>query len=232
MPRALLIGNSDGIGLATTRLLLEEGWQVTGLSRSASPCSGAGYHHVVLDVCAPELRETLQALLATRGPFDACIYCAGIGVELTPDDLRPDARVFEVNLMAAVATATVVIPAMVTARAGHFVVLSSLADELVSAAAPSYCASKAALSSYFEGLALALRPHGVAVTNVRFGFVDTKMARAPVRPFMITPARAAAVVRRALRRRRVRVSYPWRTAVLVRLLRWVTTWRLRLGRSG
>jgi len=232
MPRALLIGNSDGIGLALTRLLLEEGWQVTGLSRRPSPCGGAAYHHIVLDVCAPELRETLLALLATRGPFDACIYCAGIGADFAPTDLRPDAHVLEVNLMAAVAAATVVIPEMVAARAGHFVVLSSLADELVSAEAPSYSASKAALSSYFEGLALALRPHGVAVTNVRFGFVDTKMARAPVRPFLVTPARAAAVVRRALRRRRIRVSYPWRTAVLVRLLRWLTTWRIRLGRTA
>jgi NAD(P)-dependent dehydrogenase (short-subunit alcohol dehydrogenase family) len=231
MPRALLIGNSAGIGLALTRLLLEEGWQVTGLSRSPSPCSGGGYHHVVLDVCASEVRETLAALHATRGPFDACVYCAGIGEEVDPTDLRPDTRVFQVNLMGAMAAAEVLVPAMVAARAGHLVVLSSLADELVSADAPSYSASKAALSSYFEGLALKLRPLGVAVTTIRFGFVDTKMAKAPVRPFMVTPERAAAVVRRALRTRRLRVSYPWRTALLAGLLRWVTRWRLRLGRT-
>jgi NAD(P)-dependent dehydrogenase (short-subunit alcohol dehydrogenase family) len=231
MPRALLIGNSAGIGLALTRLLLEEGWQVTGLSRSPSPCRGTGYHHLILDVSAPELRETLAAVQATRGPFDACIYCAGIGEEVDPTDLRPETRVFQVNLMGALATAEVVVPAMVAAKAGHFVVLSSLADELVSPDAPSYSASKAALSSYFEGLALALRPHGVAVTTIRFGFVDTKMAQAPVKPFMVTPARAAAVVRRALRTRRARVSYPWRMAVLVRLLRWITSWRIRLART-
>ena len=35
--RVLVIGNSDGIGLALTRRLLAEGWTVTGLSRSTSP---------------------------------------------------------------------------------------------------------------------------------------------------------------------------------------------------
>ena len=37
MKRALLIGNSDGIGLALTEALLAQDWQVTGISRSPSP---------------------------------------------------------------------------------------------------------------------------------------------------------------------------------------------------
>lgn len=34
---ALIVGNSDGIGLALTRRLIDGGWQVTGLSRSPAP---------------------------------------------------------------------------------------------------------------------------------------------------------------------------------------------------
>jgi NAD(P)-dependent dehydrogenase (short-subunit alcohol dehydrogenase family) len=34
--RAVIIGNSDGIGYALTRRLLDDGWTVAGLSRSAS----------------------------------------------------------------------------------------------------------------------------------------------------------------------------------------------------
>jgi len=52
----------------------------------------------------------------------------------------------------------------------------------VSSEAPAYNASKAALSSYVEGLSLALRGTGVALTNVRLGFVDTKMAKASAKP--------------------------------------------------
>jgi NAD(P)-dependent dehydrogenase (short-subunit alcohol dehydrogenase family) len=49
----------------------------------------------------------------------------------------------------------------------------------VSREAPGYGASKAGMTMYLRGLALALRPHGVDVTTVRFGFVDTKMASHP-----------------------------------------------------
>jgi len=69
--------------------------------------------------------------------------------------------------------------------------VSSLADEFLSAEAPSYHASKAGFSNYLGGLARALRSRGVHVTNVRFGFVDTKMAKGDVKPFMMTPEKAA-----------------------------------------
>jgi short-subunit dehydrogenase len=143
---------------------------------------------------------------------------------LSWSDLAAEARVFEVNLMAAVATAEIVLPAMLAASEGHLIVLSSLADELISSESPSYNASKAGMTSYFEGLARALRKRSspVAVTNVRFGFVDTKMAKSPVKPFMIRADAAADVIVRAMRTRPVRVTHPLRMAVLVRLLRWLS----------
>jgi hypothetical protein len=95
------------------------------------------------------------------------------------------------------------------------VALSSIGDEVPSPYAPSYAASKAGLSSYLAGLALALRPRGVRVTNVRLGFVDTKMAKAPVKPMMIPVGCAVEVVMRGLERRPARVTYPWRMAALV-----------------
>ena len=59
--------------------------------------------------------------------------------------------------------------------------------------APGYAASKAGLTSYLLGLRGALRPHGVRVTIVRFGFVDTKMAKSPVKPLLLSVERAADV---------------------------------------
>ena len=47
--RALLVGNSDGIGLATTRRLLEGGWNIVGVSRSESPISNTVYQHRIID---------------------------------------------------------------------------------------------------------------------------------------------------------------------------------------
>lgn len=227
--RALIVGNSDGIGLALTRRLLADGWTVVGLSRRPSPVQMAGYRHLVADVTATDHRAILQALQTSDGPFDACVYCAGIGELFDPDNLAREAEVVRVNLIGAIETASVVLPPMIAARRGHLVGLSSIGDG-VSATAPSYAASKAGLSSYLGGLTLALRPRGVQVTNVRFGFVDTKMAKYPVRPFMITAERAADVVVRCLerrpQRRPARVTYPWRMGALVWVLDRLNTLRL------
>lgn len=216
MKHAVVVGSSDGIGLAVARALTEEGWRVTGMSRREGP-----YTHVVVDVTSPAYREKLRGV----GDADICVYCAGIGDRLDLNDLESDRRTFEVNLLGALTTIEVLLPRMRARKNGHFVVLSSQADALVSEHSPAYNASKAGLSSYVEGLGLALRGTGVRMTNVRFGFVDTKMAKSPSRPFVITAA-AARVVMRALERPRVRVTHPLAMAAVVWLLACATWLRI------
>jgi short-subunit dehydrogenase len=215
--RACVVGSSDGIGFATAEALLAEGWTVVGVSRSASSLSHASYTHFTHDVTSEGYRELLREQSAE--PFQAVVYAAGIGEELALDDPSRDLRVLDVNLMAAVSTAAIVIPGMVAARQGSLVVLSSMADVLVSSQYPSYNASKAALSSYFEGLGLALDSSGVNVGYIRFGFVDTKLAKGTVRPWLVSRRAAAEVVMRMLRKRQRRASFPIRMALLVTAMR-------------
>jgi len=203
---AVIVGNSDGIGLALTRRLLAAGWSVTGLSRSPAP---VGSHHVV-DVTSP----AFPTVLAGVGDLDLCVYAAGVGELLADGDLAAQTRALEVNLLGAARTFEVVVPRMLAAGHGHVIGLSSLADTVFSAAAPGYAASKAGLTSYLLGLDAALRPRGVPVTAVRFGFVDTKMAKSPVTPFKISPDRAADVLMRCVRTRPAVVSYPRRMAAV------------------
>lgn len=255
MGSVLVIGSSDGIGLALVRKLLGLGHRVTGVSRSplaperlaAGPeassavasdiapdiASGAvsGYRHVVADVRDPAYRDRLSEACAELGAIDVCVYCAGIGVLLDldrPDELE-ESDVFEVNLLGLVRTVEVVLPRMLAARSGHVIGLSSLADGFLDPRAPSYGASKAGMSSYLHGLGLAVRARGVFVTNVRFGFVDTKMAKSDVRPFMITAEAAAEHVLRCMERRPRRYSYPWAMDALLWLLSWPTRLRLWFG---
>ncbi|MDB4971693.1 MAG: short-chain dehydrogenase/reductase [Myxococcaceae bacterium] len=223
---SLLIGNTDGIGLALTRRLLQQGHRVVGVSRRASELEHARYRHVVCDVGSDAYARTLRELLASEGTFGLCVYCAGVGQLLDLDHLDGEPLVFRTNLLGLVETTSVLLPAMRSVGAGHFVGLSSIGDQAISAEAPSYAASKAGFSAYLAGLTLALSGSGVAITNVRFGFVDTKMAKSPVRPFMISVERAVDVLMRGLESRPARLTYPWRTALLVSLLRWVALVRL------
>ncbi|MBN2564669.1 MAG: SDR family NAD(P)-dependent oxidoreductase [Candidatus Eisenbacteria bacterium] len=91
----------------------------------------------------------------------------GIGELLDPSDMAREVHIVDVNLLGMIRTAAAVVPGMVERDRGHVIGISSLADELLSAEAPSYHASKAGFSSYLGSLALALRAAGVSVTNVR-----------------------------------------------------------------
>jgi len=216
--KAILIGNSDGIGLAVTRRLLAAGWEVAGISRSPSPITDVNYRHLVADVTDAAFPEVIGELAATFKP-DVCIYCAGIGDKIDFANLAAEVVVFDVNLMGMVKTAAAVLPGMIERKSGHFIGLSSLADELNSGYSPSYSGSKAGFTRYLLSLDRAVRRRGVAVTNVRFGFVRTKMGKGATRPFEMTVEKAADHIERCLRRKPSNYSAPAIMLPLVKLTR-------------
>lgn len=219
--KALIIGNSDGIGLATTKQLLNAGWYVCGVSRSKSPIENPSYDHSVANVESAAYTDTLKSVLSRGESPDVCLYCVGVGELLDPASMEREVEIIEVNLLGMVKTAACVIPMMVERGSGHFIGLSSVADELLSAEAPSYHASKAGFSNYLEGLALGLRSKGVYVTNVRFGFVDTKMAKGDRKPFMMSVDRAVQHLFRCLKKKPIRYTAPRVVIPLLALHRWM-----------
>ncbi|MFH0945262.1 MAG: SDR family NAD(P)-dependent oxidoreductase, partial [Planctomycetota bacterium] len=227
--RVLIIGNSDGIGAAVTEQLVAHGDHVVGISRSGSPLGEGGPRHEVQDVAASGYRELLLRLLQEEGSFDACIFCVGIGSGLELPDLSREAHVIDVNFLQMVRTLEVLVPHWLERKSGHFIGLSSLVDDLYNHDAPSYSASKAGFSNYLVSMALKLRRHGVAVTNIRFGFVDTKMAKSSVRPLMISREAAARHVVRCLETRPIQLSVPKLAGALIRLARWAQSLRVWTG---
>jgi len=221
-PKAIIVGNSDGMGLAMTRRLLSRGWDVFGISRSKSPITNPAYKHRVQDVGNATYPGLLEEL-SRAGPFDLCCYFAGIGELLDPLDMSNEPRIIDVNLTGMVKTVSAVVPGMVKRGRGHIIGVSSLADELISAEAPSYFASKAGFSNYLAGLALALKPRGVHVTNVRFGFVDTKMAKGDVKPFMISVEKAVDHLEFCIRKKPPRYTTPKIIIPLIKLRKWMMT---------
>jgi NAD(P)-dependent dehydrogenase (short-subunit alcohol dehydrogenase family) len=215
----LIVGNSDGIGAAITGLLTAQGDRVVGISRSQASVADGLISHYVHDVSAADYPELLTTLVEQHHGFDACIYCAGIGSMLQLPDVSREALVFEINLVAMVRTLEALLPRWLEQRHGHFIALSSIADDFYNSDAPSYSASKAAMSNYLLSMGLKLRASGIAMTNVRFGFVDTKMARAPLKPMMMTREAAARKVLRCLETRPLQLTSPKAMGLLVHLLR-------------
>jgi short-subunit dehydrogenase len=227
MPQlALMVGNSDGIGLAATRRLLTAEWTIIGISRSESPLKNPQYQHHVVDVGDSKYPELLDELVSEYS-FDLCIYSVGIGELLDLKDMRNEPRIIDVNLTGMVRTVAAIIPRMVKTGKGHFIGISSFADELLSAEAPSYHASKAGFSNYLGGLALALKSKGVFITNVRFGFVDTKMAKGAVKPFMMSVEKAVDHLQICIKKKPACYTAPRIAIPLVKFRKWM----MRLGRK-
>jgi short-subunit dehydrogenase len=214
--RAIIIGNSDGIGLALTRELLKLGWSVSGLSRSPSPITHNAYSHTVISVDDEGFSSILKSTIL-KSPAGLCVYCPGIGELLDLADMKGEIKIFEVNLIGMVKTVSCVIPEMIRAGSGHFIGLSSMADGMLAPDSPSYSASKSGFSNYLESLALAVRPRGVHITNIRFGFVDTKMAKGTLKPFMMSTEKAVSHLMKCIIKRPVRYSAPLAMRPLVKI---------------
>ena len=222
MPRrVLIIGNSDGIGAAVTRKLLERGDHVVGISRSPSPHTHPELFHLTHDVRAPDYPEMLQQVIKQQGPFTVCIYCVAIGSGLHIPDLSKEAQVIDINFTAMVRTFEALVSDWLTHQRGHFVGLSSIADGFYNDHAPSYTASKAGFSSYLVSMALKLRAEGVHVTNIRFGFVDTKLPTVSWKPLIMTREQAADHVLYCLDRKPIQYSVPKIMAGVVNAYRWI-----------
>jgi len=219
--KAILIGNSDGIGLSLTRELLKRGWKITGISRSDSPIEDPSYEHILAEVQNNEYPLILRSVLENGDPIDLCVFCAGIGEMLDLSHMESEVKIFEINLLGMVKTVSYVIPLMVERGKGHFIGISSVADEILSSEAPSYHASKAGFSNYLEGLALAVKPKGVHISNVRFGFVDTKMAKGQRKPFMIGVERATQQLLSCIEKKPIRYTAPWIVIPLVKFRSWM-----------
>jgi short-subunit dehydrogenase len=185
---------------------------------------GAQVHPVIFD-----LRDAPAAIAVLRrlsSQLEINLVIANAGVSRAIDDgLEAQSwevarEVTAVNLDGAIATVAGVLPEMRRRGAGQIALVSSLAAYIGLPGTPTYCATKAALKVYGEALRGWLAPQGIAVNVVLPGFVRTPMnASFPgAMPLLMSPARAATLIRRGLERNHARIAFPRRLALGVRCL--------------
>ena len=166
------------------------------------------------------LKQAAGRIRAELGPIDVLIANAGIGVTDHAAQLDPEkvAEVMNVNVLGAVNSAAAVLPQMVERGSGQLVAIASLAGYRGLAKSAAYCASKAALSVFFESLRIDLRHTGVTVSIIYPGFIKTPLTsgRQAKMPYLMELDDGVNKIVSAIEKGKKSYAFPWQLATIVR----------------
>jgi short-subunit dehydrogenase len=185
----VITGASDGIGaelarqLASDRACLVLAARTTDkLEAVAEQCRARGARALAVptDVSIEaDCRALIDRAAAECGRIDALILNAGVSMHARLADIE-DTGVFErlmrINLMGAIWPTHAALPHLRASR-GQIVAVSSLAGLVGVPERTTYCATKFAMTGFFEALRVELAPEGVAVTIAYPGVVATEIRR-------------------------------------------------------
>ncbi|MCJ1706779.1 SDR family oxidoreductase [Microbacterium sp. VKM Ac-2923] len=171
----LVTGANGGIGTEFVHAALARGAaKVYASARTPRTWDDERVIPLELDVTDP---ASVAAAAAAAGDVTMVINNAGglpqtaSLLEVTEEDLR---GVMEINFFAPVRVARAFAPVLVSAENAVLIDIHSVASWYAGSGA--YGTSKAAVWSATNSLRLELAPHGVLVTGVHMGYVDTAMA--------------------------------------------------------
>ena len=234
----LITGASSGIGWALAKVLAAQGCRVglvarrqdklQALAREIGQASGTAAFAVADVADRSQTLAAIHAIATQLGPIDLLIANAGVGMptRLDPMNVQDIETMFRVNTLGVVYAIEAVLPEMLRRGRGHVAAVSSLAAYKGMPGESAYCASKAAVNYYLEGLRIHLRDKGIAVTTLCPGFVRTPMTAVNEfhMPWLLDADEAARRMVRALHRRRKVYNFPWQTNLLMKLTRWLPDW--------
>jgi short-subunit dehydrogenase len=228
-----ITGASSGIGAALGEFYARSGAILGLLARNgdelhsvAKRCraKGAVVHEFVADVTdLPAMRKSAADLLELAGHVDIVIANAGIRGEEDPDcqDEQIPEQIVRVNYLGVINTFSPFIRPMKTQSSGQLVAISSIASFRGTPNSGAYSASKAAVNVWTESLRLRLISHGISLTTICLGFVDTAMtAGLPFwMPGILSPEKAAELIARSIEKRARIVTLPWQSRFIWTLFR-------------
>jgi short-subunit dehydrogenase len=235
---AVVTGASSGIGWELAKELARQGCKVGLTARRAEELgqlaaeiekAGGTAASAAADVSQrDQVQNAIAVLRDMLGPIDLLIANAGVGAptSLDPPNIGDVEKMFQVNVLGTVYAIEAVLPQMLRRRKGHLAAVSSLAAYKGLPGESAYCASKAAVNTYMEGLRIQLRSHRIHVTTICPGFVKTPMTAINSfhMPWLMEASDAARRIVRALKARRKVYNFPWQLSFLTKLLAWMPDW--------
>lgn len=229
-----LIGASTGIGEALARDLCAAGATVVLTARNATAIAALAAQlprsvALAMDFTdAAQVASSWDGLLAAVGMPHVTLINAGTYVAMPARsfDSAGAQHQFDVNIGGPLKVLHHVLPAYTQARAGHIVLVSSVAGYRGLPRALAYGGSKAALTYIAQCLYLELGHKGTAITVVNPGFVKTPLTAGNNfdMPALQTPQQASTAILKGLAKGQFEIHFPKRFTLFLKLLGFLPFW--------
>lgn len=230
MPRKIIIiGASSGIGKEMATIYAAQGNIIAitgrrkGLLEQIEKTYPDNIYSYCFDVTQQGNREQLETIIEELGGLDMLIYNAGFGDAKKELDWETERQTTLTNVYGFVEIINYAFTYFFNQGRGQIVLTSSIAALRGNSWAPAYSASKAFMSNYAEGLNIKAGrlKKDIVVTDIRPGFIDTKMSKGNGRFWIAPPQKAARQIVAAIGRKK-RIAYItrrwWLIAQIMKLL--------------
>jgi len=190
MKTALITGATSGIGEACAHLFAQQGYRLILVARRADKLEQIAKHFadkyaveiktLIADVRDKAVLSTvLEGLPEEWKEVDVLINNAGLSQGLDPIDKGNTDdwdTMIDTNVKGLLYVTKIVSNWMITHQKGHIINIGSIAGKEVYPNGNVYCASKHAVDALNKGMRLDLLPHGIKVTAINPGMVETEFS--------------------------------------------------------
>ena len=234
MRRVIIIGATSGIGLELAKLFIEEGdfVGVTGRRCHLLDDLQKQFPSQVMTECFDVMGNDnivhLESLIDKLNGLDLLVYNSGYGDVSETLDWNIDKRTTVTNVNGFVEIVNYTFNYFVKQGMGQIAATSSIASIRENSQAPAYSASKAYMSMYMAGLYLKARKIAkgnsgitIAITDIKPGFVDTKMAKGKGRFWEAPLEKAGRQIFKAIQKKKRKAYVTHRWVLIAWLLKWM-----------
>ena len=186
MPTTFITGATAGIGEATAERFAQHGHRLILSGRRREkllaladrlPTEVLALNFDIRDQQA--VQDAVDGLPPEWQDIDILVNNAGLAVGASPFDqgvLDDWERMIDTNIKGLLYLSRALVPHMVSRKQGHIINIASIAGKQVYPGGNVYCGTKHAVDALSQGMRIDLVPHGIKVTNVAPGMVDTEFS--------------------------------------------------------